>query len=60
MTQAVAEVEVFLEVISASTPKHTSYKKSRVNTSDNPNYTQLYWVNIIEKMFDSWYSKIYF
>ena len=27
MTQAVAEVEVFSEVISASTPKHTTHKK---------------------------------
>ena len=28
MTQAVAEVEVFLEVKSTSTPKHTEHKKS--------------------------------
>lgn len=28
MTQVVAEIEVFLEVISASTPKHTTHKKS--------------------------------
>ena len=28
MTQTVAEVEVFSEVISASTPKHTTDKKS--------------------------------
>ena len=28
MTQAVAEIEVFLEVISDNTPKHTTHKKS--------------------------------
>jgi len=28
MTQAVAEIEVFSEVISDSTPKHTTDKKS--------------------------------
>ena len=39
MTQAMADVEVFLEVISASTPKHTKRQKfSRFKTALKSQY----------------------
>ena len=48
MTQAVAEVEVFSEVKSASTPKHTTDKKSPI-AGAKCELVMLYYRDLYEK-----------